>query len=52
MEQKKPLKILNVRISPELHESLEDWRWRNRVSQSEAIRYLLKWALDKDPDNA
>ena len=40
-------KILNVRISKELHEELEDWRWRQRMTQSEAIRTLLKFALEK-----
>lgn len=49
MEQK-PIKILNVRISPELDEAMQDYRWRHRLSQSEAIRYLIKWALDHEPE--
>ena len=48
MEQKP--KILNVRISPELHEALEEYRWSHRLSQSAAIRFLLRIGLNEQPD--
>ncbi len=50
MQEQKPLKILNVRISPELDDAMQDFRWRHRLSQSEAIRYLIQWALDHEPE--
>lgn len=46
----KPLKILNVRISPELDDAMQDYRWRHRMSQSDAIRHLIQWALDHEPE--
>lgn len=49
MPSQKPL--INLVIDEELLERLEDWRFTNRMpSRAAAIKWLLIWALDHNPD--
>lgn len=42
--------FLNFMVEPELLQKLDDFRFKNRfASRAAAIKRLLEWALDQDP---
>ncbi len=49
-EQLEDKQILNLAMQGKLLEQIDDYRFRHKfAARSEAIRYLLDYALSKDP---
>lgn len=43
-------KMINIAIPESLLERVEDFRFEQRFkTRAEAIRYLMEWALDRNP---
>ncbi len=44
-------KLVNVLMEPDMIERLDDFRFEKRFpSRAAAIKWLLTWALDQDPE--
>ena len=50
MAEKPQQQYVNVLFDEKLLKGVEDFRFKNRFSsRTEAIRWLLKWAIDQKP---
>ena len=51
MASKKPTQMVHLRVDQEILEQLDDFRFQHRFeTRSDAIRWLLSWALSRKPD--
>jgi hypothetical protein len=51
MASKKPPQMVHLRMDQEVLEQLDDFRFQHRFeTRSDAIRWLLSWALSRKPD--
>jgi metal-responsive CopG/Arc/MetJ family transcriptional regulator len=51
MASKKPTQMVHLRFDQEILEQLDDFRFQHRFeTRSDAIRWLLSWALSRKPD--
>jgi metal-responsive CopG/Arc/MetJ family transcriptional regulator len=51
MAQKKLPQMVHLRLDSEILQQLDDFRFQHRFeSRSDAIRWLLSWALSRKPD--
>ena len=51
MASKKPPQMVHLRMDQEILEQLDDFRFQHRFeTRSDAIRWLLSWALSRKPD--
>lgn len=42
-------KAISYWMADRTYQKLEDWRWRNRMSRTEAMEWLLNAILDQKP---
>jgi hypothetical protein len=51
MAQKKLPQMVHLRLDSEILQQLDDFRFQHRFeTRSDAIRWLLSWALSRKPD--